>query len=556
MSIDLFRDNKADYFAKSTLYDPVNNPTGTGSNIPMPQSLVLDDATSILKRVVSVGADGSIVYGPVFMDDTSSRTIASDYANDRYNLFVDTRTRPYKASVSSRLTLTGAQPASYTLTRYPNTDKAVVISQYYDATNTITGQSAKMVSAGSNVWVCSDCLVTALPDDGEEILLQVFNNTGAEVYQQTIYAKAAVIINEQLTYQPKVASISIKTTQMLDDGRIYVFEKQALSDLDFTITLTYADGSTRVVPIDNQRCFLYGVTDFTSSYAGMRQNITVRYALPATEVLNPDPAVPNAIAASIEVVVVPNKLASTFKLTAIPVWVNSAARYVMRYFYYTTDFTSAIDVSALVSITTGTYDGSLYGPYQVYTVSLDMSKVDATKYNTSALYTQQFAVRLQPYAAYDRYLIRDAMDSVFVYGVDATGNRRPVLHYDSSIQQYFIPSDIFLNTAAVVESFYTKASPPYNPLVSSVPVQPTHFLLRDPTSGAMLVQSPIALTDYTSAFAIVGDTTGSYVGNSVIVEFLEVVDAQTTNVLYGVPVDVYTGKYLGTSGTSGTTTGG
>lgn len=553
MSVDTFKDNKADYFTKSSLYDPINNPNGSGRNIPVIDSIILDDATSVLQRVIAIADNGAISYGPIFMDDTSSRTIASDYGNDRSNLFVDTRTKPYKASISSRLTLTGAQPSSYTLTRFPNTANATIISQYYDATNTVTGQAAKMVTSGPNTWVCSDCMVTAMPADGEEILLQVFNSTGAEIYQQTIYAKAAVIVNEQLTYQPKVASIGITTTQMLNDGRIYVFEKQALSDLDFTITLTYADGTTRVVPIDNQRCFLYGVTDFTSSYAGMRQNITVRYALPMTEVLNPDPAVPNAIAKSIEVVVVPNSLASTFKITAIPVWVNSAARYVMRYFYYTTDFTSAIDVSALVSITTGTFDGTLYGPYQVYTISIDMSKVDSSKYNTSALYTQQFAIRLQPYAAYDRYLIRDAMDSVFVYGVDATGNRRPVLHYDSGIQQYFIPSDIFKNAAAVIESFYTKASPPYNPQVNSNPPTPTHFLLRDATSGAMLVQSPVAIADYAVAFAIVGDTTGSYVGNSVIVEFIEVVDAQTTNILYGVPVDVYKGTYLGTSGTSAST---
>lgn len=552
MTTDILRPDKPDYYTVEELYDPINYPNGTGTIHPQVGSLV--SVGNVLKKITSIADNYAITYEDVFMNDLGNRTIVSDYGNDKYGLFVDPRATPFRAAISSRLVFTGTQMYAYTLTRYPGTSNEVVISSYYDATNTYVSKSVPMTNVGSNNWVCADCLISAQPSVNEEIRLDVFNKTGAIVDSTILYTKSALIINESLGYQPKITGISLSCTQMRSDGTFYVFEKQDFSDLAVTATLTYADGTTREVPIDRQRCWLYGQEDFIASFAGMRQSIMVKYFLSSDEALAGDLGdTGDAITQTVDVVVVPNSLASTFKLSVIPVWVNSAAKYVLRYYYYTTDFSTVRDVTAFVTLVEneGTFDGANYGPWQQFVVSLDMNKVDPTTYQTSATYTQNVCVRLQPIAAYDRYLIRDAMSSTSVYGVDATGNRRPVLHYDASRRQYFIPTDIFQNEESVMTSFYTNASPPYNPITETVPPTPTHFVLRDPVSGQMLVQSPIAVSNYGVAFSIVGDTTGKYVNSNVIVEFMAIPDSSTSDILYGVPVDVYTGTYLGNATPSG-----
>lgn len=128
-----------------------------------------------------------------------------------------------------------------------------------------------------------------------------------------------------------------------------------------------------------------------------------------------------------------------------------------------------------------------------------------------------------------------------IYGSDGSVVRRPVLHYDRDLDVYFIPTSIFHNKEAVIESFYTLARPFFDTRTESAPPIPTHFIVRDSSNGQQLVHSATDLNDFGAAMNFIG-TDRVPARGTVIVEFLKLIK-DTYVVLYGVPVDVYYNSY-------------
>ena len=202
-----------------------------------------------------------------------------------------------------------------------------------------------------------------------------------------------------------------------------------------------------------------------------------------------------------------------------------------------------MDITAYVTIGSGTFSGSTYGVAQQFALNVDLNAVDAVVYPTTTMYSQSFVITLQPIAALVRYVLRDSLSSVYVYGADSSASRRPVLYYDSTLNQYYFPSNVFPTLTAFLLSFYYQANPPFDIGVETLPPTPTHFLLRDPLSGTMIVPAMVPVTSYPTAFNVVGSS-GQYVGGTVIVEFVQQVSGQNL-IMFGVPVDCFA-KAFGT----------
>ena len=162
---------------------------------------------------------------------------------------------------------------------------------------------------------------------------------------------------------------------------------------------------------------------------------------------------------------------------------------------------------------------------------------------------KSFYVTFAPNVNTVKWTIQDSSTSVNSYGQDNANSRRLSFLWDSTKQQYFFSSTIFGNTSAFLESFYYQASPPFDPTTTATAQTPTHFIVRDPFSLVQKVLVPITVADYQQAISIVNDTTGNYVGGTVIVAFLYTTDSITYTTLFGVPVDVSNGTYIATTNT-------
>ena len=463
---------------------------------------------------------------------------------------MDTRSLPYPVTPDSKCVFIGKSPRSYTLTRYAGTSNETIISQYFDSTGTFVSQNVPLspLTSENSSWYLPRSNISVVPYDNEEIALKVFDESGAEVYAAKLFAKQSAVVNEEVLYAPQIVGITVGGNQKLTNGNFYVYEKQDFNSLGLYVTLVYSDGTTSQIPVDGTKCIMYGQNDFISSYAGLTQNILIKYFRSNNESISPAvaDATGNMIAVTVPVTVIPNGIATTAKIVPLPVYNSSNARYAMRYYIYFGDGRSHIDVSGDVTfVNSNLYtDTTYFGVTQTVTMSLDMSVVLPATYPTSTIHTQTLTIQFNAPTSLVKWWFSDSTTSPFVYGLDNSTSRRPLLKYDSTINQYFIPSGTFGNTAAFLNSFYTQASPPYDPTVSQIPQVPTHFTIRDLYTGQSLVSGPIPIANYATAFNLIESTNGIHSTGIVIVEFINVVSSSISNVLLGVPVDTTTGTYV------------
>jgi len=427
--------------------------------------------------------------------------------------------------------------------RYPNTTQAVVISKHYGVSGNYIDQSPPMqaVTGVDNTWSFQACKTDQTLTDNEELLLQVYNSENALIASISVHAKLQSVAAAASGYRPKITAISIVGNQVLGQTSFFVYMRQSIDSLFLRAQLTYDDGTTQTVPIDNTQCFLYGTEDFVASYPGLVQQLLVKYYLSPGELTDQVDPLSGFISAEVTVTVLPHPSQLAGKISVIPLWDTGSSSYKLRYFYYTLDRKASVDITNFVTISSGTFVGTTYGQAQIVTLRVDLNQVDPVSYTTSTIYTQGVVIILQPVAALVRYLLRDSLSSTYVYGQDSSVSRRPVLYYDATLNQYFVPAAVFGSLAAFLLSFYTNANPPFDINQETSAPQPTHFLLRDPTSGAMIVPAMIPIANYASAFNVIGSA-GSYVKGTVIVEFVQQV-GNSNLILWGSPCDVYAGTF-------------
>lgn len=547
-----------DYYDIDQIYDPDKTyPDGAKLIVPPIKSLISGDGTedNVLYLVTARDTNNKSTLQQIYTPDNSDgfgvSTVIS-YGNTLFRAYYDTRSNPYTFSVD-RVVFYGGSPSTYTVTRYPNdASKETVISLYYDETGTYAGNSVPMLrlESNQNIWYCQTCNINVVPDDNEELLIKVYSETGALVATCTVYAKAADIINTALNYRPKIADLIVKGTQTLSTGGFYLYEKQQLGDLGIYGQIVYSDGTTRDITVDGAQTILFGGDDFRAAYSNQQQNMMLRYNLSYNETVGQISKDVSATTSSISrifpVTVIANELAAPIKLSVIPTWSATQNAYYLEYYYYSTNHNRAVRVTPYVTIGSGTFVGNYYIDWQTFAVVIDMNAVDPSVYPGSTNYSQNVAVKLQPTAALVRYLVSDSTSSPYVYGADSATSRRPIIYFDSAISKYFISSTLFGNTAAVLKSFYYNANPPYDTNTETAVPVPTHFTFRNAVTGAQILAAPITLDNYAESFSLISGTNGDYVGGTLIAEFLQVADDNTSLILYGVPVDVGTATYIGT----------
>lgn len=554
--ITLFDDRTPNYYPIQMIYDPdLHGPDHTGRVIPQVDALVKDENGQLLYVTHVDEITKKVTYAKTRLLVTSE-TEASlisivSYGNDIFRVYYDDRVSPIRLNPDARLLVYGSNIKEYRLVINRGGPTEEVISKFYDTDGDFSSDRVPMAmvdtEAQTRSWYGTPCHTTTPIMDNDTVYMEIFNSYGALVAVVTLHAQRSVILNEAVGYRPVITGMRIESTQKRSNGEIFIYEKQDIDSLMLEAIISYSDGREVRAEIDNQKCFMYGAEDFVASWAGLRHPLTVKYYLARDEVTDPVLNADGHITAAADLVVVANELAASIKISAIPQWTPALGRYMLRYFCYSTDRDRVRDVTPYVTIDSGSYVGNLYGTAQSFTIALDMSQVDPVNYPDPAVHRQVVTVRLQPIAALERYTLRDGPSSPTVYGIDTTTSRRPVLNYDTSREQYYIPSSLFRNEAGFLKSFYLNATPPYLMGSETGPVTPTHFIIRDVNSGSSLTSTPIPIEQYAVAFNIIGSgPVGRYVDGVVLFEFIHQVDIDTSLILYGAPVDVYQGAgYVG-----------
>lgn len=554
----LLRPQMPGVYRRNMIYDPTwGDPSYTeysGQRIVPAIGSVVKDVDNTPLWVVSTDP---VTYIPTYTAiplSTVNDNVVSllNYGNTTLRLYVDYRNAPYPATVDSKCIFIGKSPRFYSLTRYPRTPQQTIISQYFDLSGQLVSGLIPLqpLDDTNTSWYLQRGHINNILDENEEIGVTIYSEDGVEVSSAILFAKTSAVINESVIYSPTIVGLTLEGNQKLANGTFYLYEKQNFDSLGLQVTVVYDDGSVISVPIDGQKCILYGQNDFISTFSGLTQYLIVKYFRSSDESLAPNLADPTGsmITTKFPVTVIPNTLGTTAKIMVMPYYNANLARYLIKYFMYFGDGRSSVDITPHVTISNGTLETTspFFGISQKYIISVNMYLVDPTNYATDTTFQQAVVLTLNNPNQTVKYTVRDSENSPEIYGLDTSVSKRPSLRWDTTRTQMFIPSYIFGNKQAFLNSFYYKATPPYDPSVSELPQEPTHFVIRNIISGQMIISAPISVTSFNQAFNIINDTTGQYVGSTVIIEFINRISNNVSRVLFGVPVDVVIGNYVAT----------
>lgn len=545
-TIILYNNRKPDAYGIEDIYDPEN--PQSGKYFPSLYSLVVDTTGRLYYVSARDTANYSVILTPcsyISTEEENEVTIIS-YGNDKFCLYIDTRTDPHRLVVDAKFLVYGNNLVEYALYKTDLSGEEQCISQYYDAAGNFVSNRIPLQSISESYpsyKFPTNCHTTFDLVEGDPVVLRAYNNIGNLSAEITLYVRNAQWLNDLASHTNPIVSLNAEALQMMGDD-FFLYEKQDVSHLNIQPYLLYVDGSRQDVNVDNQRCFIYGLDDVESSYPGRSQTIIIKYFLnykETTTVSTSDER--RFLTCTKKIVVVDNENDYTVKLSCIPIWSSTYNQWQLYWFAYTDDRQGVYDVTALVKYNENyPFDGTSasFGKEQRVVVEYDLQSIFQTDDPITGV--QTLYLTLWDNQKYERYTFRDNKDDTFIYGVDGSITRRPVIHYDETIDQYFIPTSIFENVDAVIESFYTLARPPYNPAVETVAPTPTHFTVRDAQNGRQIIGGPIPLTEYGQCWpTIVGVTIQP--GQTVLVEFLYQDSDNSYAILYGVPVDVYAGTF-------------
>lgn len=544
--------DKPGIFDIKELYDR-DHPSNNARYLPPVNSIVYGE-DSRLYRVIESDTEQltyklRLIVLPDDYELSGESALIINNENDKLCLFYDPRNIPFRVSVDSRFIVYGEAPSFYRIVLNPySIDDQKIISKYYDATGNYVSDRVPLtrIKPGINIWTLNPCFIDKQLKDDQEIEIQIFTEDGVLIRRAIVFAKKSIIVNDTQSRIPRIIDIKVKSTQQLDNGDVYILERQSFNSLHIFVEITYEDGSIIECSVDNEKVFLYGSDDFVSSYAGLKQHMLIKYFLSENETSSVPgyDLVENFINVDFDVVVINNQIDDIVKISVFPVWDVNQYGWLLYYRIYGVNDNFTMNVTPYVTITSGNYQINNFSGPQEFIIKLDLHEVDSDRYPVPSIYIQNVWINLFSNAADVKWLLSDASTSSKLYGQDKADDRRPSLFYDKDRNQYFIPSSIFTNKESVIKSYYYNNSPPYNNSVQTIASEPTHFGVRDPISGSMLTSAYISLDDYKNAFSFKNATLTSYGGTTLVIEFVSIMNNNTT-ILYASPVDCINGKYNG-----------
>ena len=332
--------------------------------------------------------------------------------------------------------------------------------------------------------------VTNTPGLGaaNEALNTVFPNGGPQIasayacaYPLGVLGKSTILNSLSAALNP-ITGFTATANQMLGNDW-YLYKGQNKDTLSIYPEIRFANGTSVVVPVDNNACFLYGFKEVSTAESGKNFPVLVKYYVNSRYQVDPSL---NIVAGTKRVLcsehlvrIVDKPVGSISKISVIPVWIESTGRYGLRMLAYNTDRIPPSDITAKImnpatSYTTalqgviidGSFTPNLFNVEQNFTIKFTIP----VENGHNVEYTQSFDLVLKnkntlQEAGEGRALwnIIDPNNGECVYGVDNVTHNRPVIYWDETNQRHYISTEEFPTVEEFLEVFYRRSAPPANP---------------------------------------------------------------------------------------------
>ena len=507
-----------------------------------------------------------VVYVPVNYDD----------GGNEVEVAVDTPVYSILTNANNRVTKVGYVSAFYVPTAQqsnPNYERGIVVSETnfirdhaYDSVAPMPDYAVSQIPVievtdqyVDGVRRCNTCYTTSVLSDGDIVTLELFDSTGVMIAEVELIARKSTILNSLSAALNPITGFTATANQMLGNDW-YLYKGQNKDTLSIYPEIRFANGTSVVVPVDNNACFLYGFKEVSTAESGKNFPVLVKYYVNSRYQVDPSL---NIVAGTKRVLcsehlvrIVDKPVGSISKISVIPVWIESTGRYGLRMLAYNTDRIPPSDITAKImnpatSYTTalqgviidGSFTPNLFNVEQNFTIKFTIP----VENGHNVEYTQSFDLVLKnkntlQEAGEGRALwnIIDPNNGECVYGVDNVTHNRPVIYWDETNQRHYISTEEFPTVEEFLEVFYRRSAPPANPDAGeSVAPTPTRFWFRD-IDGNVLSDGAYEVNAYHRGVIINDAFTGLPVkGGVIVMEFLYHVNGTNSPAyIYGVPVIV------------------
>ena len=564
-TISIYGEDQPRVYPLSRIYDPDIDGTdasASGKIVPEVCSQIVDDTKGLHNQLYTVTAVDPDTYKvtmvptAIVMTEDGQPDRVLSYGNDIYMLYyatvaitdsTGTIIRLTRLVIDNKLAFFGHHGAQYELIRTASDGMTTVVSQNFDTTNKPTGTRVPVVeTAVPGVRKCVNCYSYASFEDGEQIALHIYDASGILIAIVQLITKQALILNELTDGSNPIVGFDIVANQMLD-GNIILYTHQNKDELALYPQITYADGTTQIVSIDEISGFLYGLEDVSTKYAGDEFVLTAKYYIsddtPAT--IAEGEGV-RFLACNKTVRIVNTTKYSISKISVIPVWQSDLKNWNLELYSYKENRKGFAILSKIATV-----EGYTPNAFNT-TQTLQIHTTQTPDCGVQKPYDQSVAIEIRnPNESYPWFLLKDdiSQSTEPTYGDNTAPHIAPVIYYGpvtstdgTQVNTYRIPSELFKTTMSqtatevFLENFYFNARPPVIDQESAPPI-PTHFTVRAPVSGIAILTQPREVDKFSDPLYLNANL-DQYVNSTLIVEFWKQLDDSSFEILYGVPVMV------------------
>lgn len=379
-------------FGEEELY---SKKTRTGY-VPNPTDLIRINETRSFQIVVSTDYTNLAWITEPFgesknVDDDRPLGTHSPIKSDRYAVMVDTSKHPYTLVFHDGFVVKGPDAEGVRVFRGRDvTTNGEVLSAYYKGGKIISTLiplnpiTCNGEDTASMVPMAGACLSEVR--DGEDISIVVYADDDhvKEIARGFIVKTNLVLASEAPARQ--VIDVRLKSPMLVDDAstQLSLPINMPIDDIPMWTEIVYSDGVKRLT-IDGNRIALNGLrsaashdTYYIASNEGQTLPLTLSYRMERNESYAGDNQRDGIIYRDYTAVTESPNGAYSVKLFVVPVWLDAARGWRLRYFLYNLTRGNVYEATAAVEHVEGSapFDPLLYNINQRINVRVDISKVN------------------------------------------------------------------------------------------------------------------------------------------------------------------------------------
>lgn len=216
---------------------------------------------------------------------------------------------------------------------------------------------------------------------GDIVTAVIFNEQGGRISTTEMVVAETALSNKGLNSARYVSGINLKSPWMrVDSNVLEVPVNLPVSSLGLMAEVIYNNGERVTHPVDGTRFSVYGLDNYVASSPDYNHPLVLSYRMDANEVSTKQSATgSNHITKEYSIHTLPAQHEYNLKLFVYPDWDGSM--WIPRYFLANLSRSEILEVTNLVTYgegSLGTFNPTLWGVEQTFTVSIRLNEVDAS----------------------------------------------------------------------------------------------------------------------------------------------------------------------------------